>query len=83
MRLGLLVLTFLPAVVAAIDVLQSTTTVQVANARFNATWQKSIGAIVDLTLDGRDLLGEKSGSTGIGPYLGASAFGGGSEIEGD
>jgi rhamnogalacturonan endolyase len=84
MRLELLVHTFLAAVVAAIDVSQSATAIQVANARLNATWQKSIGAIVDLTLDGRDLLGEKSGSTGIGPYLGTLPWcSGGGEIGGD
>jgi len=62
--------TLFAATAAAIDISQSSTTVRLSNARLNATWQKNIGAIVDLTLDGRDLLGQTNGSTGIGPYLG-------------
>ncbi|KAJ5126469.1 hypothetical protein N7448_007248, partial [Penicillium atrosanguineum] len=40
-----------------------------SNDRLAAVWQKSVGQIIDLTLDGQDLLGQQSGSSGIGPYL--------------
>ncbi|PBP28411.1 rhamnogalacturonate lyase, partial [Diplocarpon rosae] len=40
-----------------------------ANDRLYAAVAKASGAISNLTLDGQDLLGPQSGSTGIGPYL--------------
>lgn len=41
----------------------------IANDRLYASVEKSLGAVVTLTLDGQNLLGTKSGNTGIGPYL--------------
>lgn len=54
---------------AALQVSQNDTTITVANDRLTAVLRRSAGHIVDLTLDGQDLLGPQSGSTGIGPYL--------------
>ncbi|KAJ5672736.1 Glycoside hydrolase-type carbohydrate-binding [Penicillium longicatenatum] len=54
---------------AALHVAQNETYITLANDRLTAVLQKSVGQIVDLSLDGQDLLGPKSGSTGIGPYL--------------
>ncbi|KAJ6110365.1 Glycoside hydrolase-type carbohydrate-binding [Penicillium sp. IBT 16267x] len=55
--------------VAALHVAQNETYITLANDRLTAVLQKSVGQIVDLSLDGQDLLGPQSGSTGIGPYL--------------
>lgn len=54
---------------AALQVLQNDTTITVANDRLTVVLRSSAGQIVDLSLDGQDLLGPQSGSTGIGPYL--------------
>lgn len=54
---------------AALHVVQNETYITLANDRLTAVLQKSVGQIVDLSLDGQDLLGPQSGSTGIGPYL--------------
>lgn len=54
---------------AALHVAQNETYITLANDRLTAVLQKSVGQIVDLSLDGQDLLGPQSGSTGIGPYL--------------
>lgn len=39
------------------------------NDRFHTAVDKSLGAVTELTLDGQNLLGTLSGSTGQGPYL--------------
>ncbi|KAJ5100105.1 Glycoside hydrolase-type carbohydrate-binding [Penicillium argentinense] len=58
------------AVVAAtLHVAQNETSVTLSNNRLTAILDKGAGQVVDLSLDGQDLLGPKSGSTGIGPYL--------------
>ncbi|KAJ5509906.1 Glycoside hydrolase-type carbohydrate-binding [Penicillium expansum] len=57
------------AVATALQVAENQTYITLANDRLTAVLQKSVGQIVDLTLDGQDLLGAQSGSTGIGPYL--------------
>jgi rhamnogalacturonan endolyase len=54
---------------AALHVSQNDTTITVANDRLTAVLRRSAGQIVDLSLDGQDLLGPQAGSTGIGPYL--------------
>lgn len=53
----------------ALHVAENQTYITLANDRLSAVLRKSAGQIVDLTLDGQDLLGTQSGSTGIGPYL--------------
>ncbi|CAI7662789.1 hypothetical protein PCG10_005483 [Penicillium crustosum] len=57
------------AAATALHVAENQTYITLANDRLTAVLQKSVGQIVDLTLDGQDLLGAQSGSTGIGPYL--------------
>lgn len=54
---------------AILNATESTTQLTLANDRLTATVNKAGGFISILTLDGQDLLGPKSGSTGIGPYL--------------
>jgi rhamnogalacturonan endolyase len=54
---------------AFLNASQSNSSLTIANARLTASVAKSGGYISTLTLDGQDLLGKKSGSTGIGPYL--------------
>ncbi|KAL4898082.1 putative rhamnogalacturonate lyase B [Aspergillus ambiguus] len=51
----------------AFNVSQSNSSVTLANDRLKAVFSK--GKVVDLFLDGQDLLGPASGSTGVGPYL--------------
>ncbi|KGO74917.1 Glycoside hydrolase-type carbohydrate-binding [Penicillium italicum] len=65
----LIAFTAVAAVATALHVAENQTYITLANDRLTAVLQKSVGQIVDLTLDGRDLLGTQSGSTGIGPYL--------------
>lgn len=57
------------AIAAALHVVENQTYITLTNDRFTAVLKKNVGQIVDLTLDGQDLLGAQSGSTGIGPYL--------------
>ncbi|CAG7943832.1 unnamed protein product [Penicillium salamii] len=54
---------------AALQVVENSTYITLGNDRLTAVLKRSAGQIVDLTLDGQDLLGVQSGSTGIGPYL--------------
>ncbi|KAJ5345748.1 hypothetical protein N7452_003752 [Penicillium brevicompactum] len=54
---------------AALQVVENSTYITLGNDRLTAVLKRSAGQIVDLTLDGQDLLGAQSGSTGIGPYL--------------
>ncbi|PWY68403.1 galactose mutarotase-like protein [Aspergillus heteromorphus CBS 117.55] len=48
---------------------QNGSTITLANERITALFAKNEGRIVDLYLDGQDLLGPQSGDTGVGPYL--------------
>ncbi|KAM0196928.1 hypothetical protein ACHAPI_005477 [Fusarium lateritium] len=56
-------------VAAALNATETDTQLVISNDRLYAAVQKKGGAIVKLTLDGTNLLGSPSGSTGIGPYL--------------
>lgn len=59
----------LVAVRATLVTNESSTRLTIANDRLTASVAKSEGAIDTLVLDGQNLLGTRSGSTGIGPYL--------------
>lgn len=54
---------------AALQIAEDFSSITLNNDRFKAVWSKSKGSVVDMFLDGQDLLGPQSGSTGIGPYL--------------
>jgi rhamnogalacturonan endolyase len=54
---------------AVLNATETSTELVIANSRLSAAVNKAYGAIYKLTLDGQDLLGPKSGSTGIGPYV--------------
>ncbi|EAW07128.1 polysaccharide lyase family 4 protein [Aspergillus clavatus NRRL 1] len=54
---------------AALQVAEGSSTITLNNDRLKAIWSKNKGSVVDMFLDGHDLLGPQSGSTGIGPYL--------------
>jgi rhamnogalacturonan endolyase len=54
---------------AALNATENPSRLTISNDRLFASVQKSSGAIDQLTLDGQDLLGTRSGNTGIGPYL--------------
>ncbi|KAF9884626.1 hypothetical protein FE257_001448 [Aspergillus nanangensis] len=54
---------------AALNVSQSDSSITLGNDRLTAIFSKDAGRVVDLYLDGQDLLGPASGSTGVGPYL--------------
>ena len=54
---------------ATLHVAENKTTITLANDRLSAVLQRGSGQIVDLFLDGQDLLGPQSGSSGVGPYL--------------
>ncbi|KAJ6183597.1 hypothetical protein N7519_004898 [Penicillium mononematosum] len=69
MRASLLAAFTAATAATALHVAENQTYITLANDRLTAVLRKSAGQIVDLTLDGQDLLGTQSGSTGIGPYL--------------
>lgn len=54
---------------AILNATETSAELVIANDRLTAVVSKTSGAVVDLTLDGQDLLGPQAGSTGIGPYL--------------
>lgn len=54
---------------AALNTTEDDTQLVLSNDRLYASIAKDSGAIETLELDGQNLLGTKSGSTGIGPYL--------------
>lgn len=54
---------------AALNATENDSQLIISNDRLYAAVGKDGGSIVALTLDGVNLLGEKSGSTGQGPYL--------------
>ncbi|KAG9232785.1 family 4 polysaccharide lyase [Amylocarpus encephaloides] len=60
---------FISQVTAVLNATESSAQLILSNDRLFAAVTKSKGAIHQLTLDGQDLLGPISGSTGIGPYL--------------
>lgn len=59
----------LQGVTARLDANETDTHYIIANDRFHTAVEKSRGSVTELTLDGQDLLGPRSGSTGQGPYL--------------
>ncbi|KAK6085713.1 rhamnogalacturonate lyase [Seiridium cupressi] len=70
MRSSLLSLAGAPALaLAALNTTETSSQVIISNDRLYASVSKSSGSVEALTLDGQNLLGTKSGSTGIGPYL--------------
>ncbi|ORY62975.1 family 4 polysaccharide lyase [Pseudomassariella vexata] len=56
-------------VLAKLNATEDASQLSLSNDRLYASVVKSGGYIQTLTLDGQNLLGTKSGSTGIGPYL--------------
>jgi rhamnogalacturonan endolyase len=54
---------------AALTAVEDDTSITLENDRLRAIFDKDRGSVVDLYLDGQDLLGPQSGNTGIGPYL--------------
>lgn len=48
---------------------ENATQLVISNDRLFAAVDKTLGSITTLSLDGQNLLGTRSGSTGIGPYL--------------
>ena len=54
---------------AALNATEDGTKLTLSNERLVASVEKASGAINKLLLDGQDLLGPRSGNTGIGPYL--------------
>ncbi|KAK6193229.1 Lyso-phosphatidylcholine acyltransferase [Pestalotiopsis sp. IQ-011] len=57
------------AILAALNATETLSELIIANDRLYASVSKASGSVETLTLDGQNLLGTKSGSTGIGPYL--------------
>lgn len=57
------------AATAALNVVESDSTITLANDRLTTILNRSNGKMVEVYLDGQDLLGPASGSTGVGPYL--------------
>lgn len=57
---------------AALSTAENSTHITLSNDRLKTVLTKSGGQIIDLTLDGQDLLGPVSGNTGKGPYLDCS-----------
>lgn len=57
------------AVLAELHANETDTHYILANDNFYTAVEKSRGSVTKLTLDGQDLLGPRSGSTGQGPYL--------------
>jgi rhamnogalacturonan endolyase len=64
---------FAPGVNAFLNATETSTQLIIANDRLYTAVEKKSGAVVSLALDGQNLLGTRSGSTGIGPYLGLYA----------
>jgi rhamnogalacturonan endolyase len=57
------------AATAALNIVESDSTITLANDRLTTILNRSNGKMVEVYLDGQDLLGPASGSTGVGPYL--------------
>ncbi|KAI9932325.1 hypothetical protein ASPWEDRAFT_68167 [Aspergillus wentii DTO 134E9] len=69
MRLSLVSAALWATAAIAVTLTETNNTITLANDRLTAILDKSVGQVIDLYLDGQDLLGPQSGSTGIGPYL--------------
>ncbi|KAL3463888.1 galactose mutarotase-like domain-containing protein [Aspergillus heterothallicus] len=70
MRVGTLRLVALASAAhAALTAVEDDGSITLENDRLKAVFDKDRGSVIDLYLDGQDLLGPQSGSTGIGPYL--------------
>ncbi|KAL2820919.1 Rhamnogalacturonate lyase B [Aspergillus cavernicola] len=54
---------------AALTATQDDSSITLENDRLKAVFDIGQGRVADLYLDGQDLLGPQSGSTGVGPYL--------------
>lgn len=54
---------------ALLNATETATQLIISNERLYTAVEKKSGVVVTLTLDGQNLLGTRSGSTGIGPYL--------------
>jgi rhamnogalacturonan endolyase len=65
----LLLSSFLCQVLAVLNATEDAKQLVLANDRLYAAVSKATGAVYSLTLDGQNLLGTVSGSSGIGPYL--------------
>ncbi|KAL3476169.1 galactose mutarotase-like domain-containing protein [Aspergillus californicus] len=62
----------LAASTLALQTGENSTHLTLSNSRFAIALAKSNGQIIDVTLDGQDLLGPVSGNAGKGPYLDCS-----------
>lgn len=71
-RLLFVVCALTATVQATLNASETDSRLTLANDRLTAAVDKSSGAVVTITLDGQNLLGTKSGSTGQGPYLDCS-----------
>jgi rhamnogalacturonan endolyase len=69
MRAVISLLAWATAARAALTAVEDDSSITLENDRLKAIFDKDRGSVVDLYLDGQDLLGPQSGSTGIGPYL--------------
>ncbi|PLB47493.1 galactose mutarotase-like protein [Aspergillus steynii IBT 23096] len=54
---------------AALNISETDSKITLANDHLTAIFTKAKGRVEDLFLDGQDLLGPQSGSSGVGPYL--------------
>jgi rhamnogalacturonan endolyase len=59
----------LQGVCALLNATENSTLLSISNERLYAAVDKKTGVVSTLTLDGQNLLGTRSGSVGIGPYL--------------
>ncbi|KAK4497245.1 hypothetical protein PRZ48_011695 [Zasmidium cellare] len=71
-RRSIVALALVATVRAALKASETNSTLTIANDRLTTVVDKTSGAVVTLTLDGQNLIGTRSGSTGIGPYLDCS-----------
>lgn len=60
---------FIASALATLTASENSTLITLENERLHVEITKAGGAVTKLYLDGQDLLGTKTGSTGIGPYL--------------
>lgn len=59
----------LQCVSALLNATETSSVLSISNERLYAAVDKKTGVMSTLTLDGQNLLGTRSGSVGIGPYL--------------
>ncbi|KAL4911415.1 hypothetical protein BDW74DRAFT_8124 [Aspergillus multicolor] len=72
LRKTLLFLGLATSSTAALTTTTNTTHIKISNTRLSIAVSRSNGHVVDANLDGQDLLGPLSGSSGQGPYLDCS-----------